>query len=410
MAHTRFLINSYSNDLVLEQAVNSRLIIQSNWYQQRWGYRYKLTGDQNAKEYYSNDKRGYRISTTLGGANTGRGGDRLIFDDPHNIKDAAVRESEAARVFVINAYNQVMTTRKNNPNSARVIIMQRSHEDDLVGHIKSKETGSYVVLSLPMRYEANKKCFTIVNGFKDPREKEGELLCPGRFPEEAVIEVEEALGARQTAAQFQQNPTPAGGNIFLEDHFQFYTELPKKFSVIIGSWDLAFKGSADSSKVCGLAWGFLDGDSYLLDRETGLWGFLKTKDAMRRLKERVPQMTRIYIEDKANGPAIIDALRSEITGLLEFKVNEYGSKLARAHAVTYMFEAGNVYLPHPSKAAWVKQYIQNMCAFPFGKYSDDTDATTQALLVRKKLMPTLTKFAPIESLEQHAWQNVGSSY
>jgi hypothetical protein len=81
------------------------------------------------------------------------------------------------------------------------------------------------------------------------------------------------------------------------------------------------------------------------------------------------------VEDKANGTAVIDTLKSEIPGLIA--VQPEGGKEARAHAVSAFVEAHNVYLP--ADAAWVPGFIEEAAAFPNGTHDDQADALTQAL-------------------------------
>jgi predicted phage terminase large subunit-like protein len=124
------------------------------------------------------------------------------------------------------------------------------------------------------------------------------------------------------------------------------------------------------------------GDYYLLDQLRGRWSFTETvaqvKELAERARVRFPRVApRILIEDKANGPAVIDALKHEVSGIIP--VEPDGSKEARAHAVTALFEAGNVLLPDRSLAPWIDEYRLELTRFPSGAHDDQVDATTQAL-------------------------------
>lgn len=102
-----------------------------------------------------------------------------------------------------------------------------------------------------------------------------------------------------------------------------------------------------------------------------------TKEAVRELSERWPKAGAKLVEDKANGPAVIQELKHDVAGLIE--VQPDGGKIARAHAASPMVESGNIYLPHPSIAPWVEDLIEETAAFPNGRYDDQVDALTQAL-------------------------------
>ena len=81
------------------------------------------------------------------------------------------------------------------------------------------------------------------------------------------------------------------------------------------------------------------------------------------------------VEDKANGPAVIQALRHEVAGLMA--ITPEGGKVARAQAVSPQVESCNVYLPHPSIAPWVEGFIDECSSFPNGKYDDQVDRMTR---------------------------------
>ena len=118
----------------------------------------------------------------------------------------------------------------------------------------------------------------------------------------------------------------------------------------------------------------------------GQWAFGESCRQVQALRDRHPRAGRILIEDAANGPAIIDALRHIVSGLVA--VTPEGGKLARAHAVQPQIEAGNLYLPNPRphgtlvpERAWVDDFLHQLTVFPSGAHDDDVDALTQ-LLVR----------------------------
>src|SRR5207253_2763107 len=90
----RWLFASYAQTLSIRDSLKCRRLIQSDWYQARWGHKFALTSDQNAKVRFDNDATGYRLATSVGGVGTGEGGDRIVVDDPHNVLEA---ESDAVR-------------------------------------------------------------------------------------------------------------------------------------------------------------------------------------------------------------------------------------------------------------------------------------------------------------------------
>jgi predicted phage terminase large subunit-like protein len=367
----RFLFASYAADLSTEHAVLSRRVIESARYQGAFGHRVILTTDQNIKTFYENTARGYRMSTSVGGSATGRGADWTVIDDPHNLKEI---HSEAMRSEVVRWHDQVWSTRLNDPeHGGRVVIMQRGHEQDLGAHLLAR--GGYVHLNLPSEYEPT--TWVSPTGWKDPRKNAGELLCPARVGPGAIAEAKRDLGSYGFGAQHQQRPSPAEGGLVKRHWWRFYTVLPPHFDEVIQSWDMAFKGLADSDYVVGQPWGRVGADCYLLDQTRDRMTFTQTKKAVTSLSEKWPQAWAKYVEDTANGPAVIDALSREIPGLIAVKPE--GSKIARVHAVSPIIESGNVWLPDPSFAPWVQEFIEEWAAFPNGANDDQVDAGSQAL-------------------------------
>ena len=167
----RWLFASYAAALSIRDSLKCRRLIESSWYQANWGERFRLTSDQNTKGRFENDKSGYRLATSVAGAATGEGGDRIVVDDPHNVNEA---ESDTVRHSVLDWWDLVMTTRLNDPKTgARVIVMQRVHDDDLSGHVLAQ--GGYEHLCLPAEYEEGHSIITSI-GWSDPRTVAGELL------------------------------------------------------------------------------------------------------------------------------------------------------------------------------------------------------------------------------------------
>ena len=221
--HLRFLCASHSQNLAIRDSTKMRRLIQSDWYQERWGKEVVLTGDQNAKTKFENTKAGFREAVAAGSI-TGSRGDIVIIDDPHSVESAS---SEAMRATTAEWFLEAVPTRLNNPaESSIIVIMQRLHEEDVSGIILDKQLG-YEHLMLPMRYEPDRKCYTSI-GFEDPREDEGELLFPERFPAEVVERDERVMGPYATAGQFQQRPTVRGGAIIRRQDWMLWDEAEAK--------------------------------------------------------------------------------------------------------------------------------------------------------------------------------------
>jgi predicted phage terminase large subunit-like protein len=389
----RWLYSSYGAQLSIRDSIKCRRLIESPWYQHRWGDRFSLTSDQNTKGRFDNDRSGYRLATSVGGAATGEGGDRIICDDPHNVQEA---ESDAVRKVTLDWWDVVISTRVNDPKTAaKVVVMQRCHQQDLGGHLL--EQGGWEHLCLPAEYEGPGRATSI--GWSDPRTEQGELLWPDRFGPAEIESLKISLGSYAAAGQLQQRPSPAGGGMFKRHWFRYWqprganlppviVRLPDgtQASIIavdlchqvddqIQSWDCSFKDLHTSDYVVGQAWARVGAVYILTDQVRARMDCPTTVKAVRELSLKWPGSVAKLIEDKANGSAVIQMLALEIPGILP--VNPEGGKVARAAAVSPLIEAGNVYLPHPQYAPWVNNFIEECAAFPNGAH-DRAKATRPA--------------------------------
>ena len=215
-------------------------------------------------------------------------------------------------------------------------------------------------------------------GWTDPRTTEGEIIDPARFPRKIVTRIK-TMGQYRYAGLYQQRPSPAEGGIVKRAWFdeRRYTGEPK-VSEIIQSWDMAFKDVKTSDYVCGQVWGRQKSNFYLLDQVHARLDFVATCLALQKMCRDWPLARLVLVEDKANGTAIISALRGIVPGLVP--VEPHGTKDARLSAVTPYMEAGNVWIPDERQCPGIGEWLDELCVFPFGKNDDQADATSQALL------------------------------
>ena len=381
----RLISSSYDEKLSLRDAVRSRMVMQSAWYQDTFAPRWRFTSDQNVKGYYRNSRLGERLAVGFGGGSTGFRGNCVTADDPLNAKD---RHSVTALEAAIDVWDKVMSNRLNRPaEDARVIIMQRLHGKDLTGHVLTQ--GGYVHLKLPTEFNPKKRCVTVTKSghtFRDPRTRAGELLFPQLHTPEYIARQKIELGTWDFAAQHDQEPLPETGGIFERKWFGFYKahELPPVFAETIQSWDFTFKKREDSDFVVGQVWSRLGANCYLRLERRGRMGFGESKQAVKDVTKAWPAATLKLIEDKANGPAIIEELRNGIPGIVP--VNNVDDVLARAWACQPFVEAGNIWLPDPADWPEVENWLDEVCTFPKAPHDDRVAAFVQAVLRLKRRM------------------------
>lgn len=366
----RYVTASHNSELSTRDALASRRVITSDWYRDLWGDKVKLTGDQNVKTRYENTERGYRIATSVASGFTGEGGNRILIDDPHDMDKIF---SDVYRKGGLDWWNNTMSSRLNDQaRDAVVLIMQRGHVEDMTGHFL--KIGGFEHLCIPMRFDGIRRSTCL--GEYDPRQEKGELLFQRRFPENVLKSLEIVLGLYGTAGQLQQQPVPLGGNIFNRNLWKYYLALPEIEEMII-SVDCAFKDFETSDYVAIQVWGRKGSHKFLIYRLKERLGFAGTVAAVRSVKAQFPQTIAVLIEDKANGPAVIETITGEIPGVIA--IEPEGGKIARAYAIQPQHEAGNLFLPDPSIAPWVNDYLTELTAFPGAPNDDEADATTQAV-------------------------------
>lgn len=398
----RALFASHSMPLAIRDSIRCRDLIQSEWYQTTFQPDWALKSDQNLKQHFANTRGGIRQCVAVGSGVTGFRGDLVAWDD---ILDAKQAHSEAARAEAIR-FLKAFSTRLNDPRrGARVGIMQRLHEQDPAGYVLAQ--GGWEHLCLPSEFEPDRKSKTSI-GWEDPRSEHGELLFPEMFTPEVLTDAKVDLASDGFAGQHQQRPVPAGGLIFKAHWFKYWVpkgvklppvslllesgtrieieaeEIPDEFDETIQSWDMTFKDTKSSDFVSGGIWSRAGARIYLRDQDHGRKSFSASVAAVQAMSAKWPEATAKYIEDKANGPAIIDTLKLEIPGLIP--VEPDGGKVARAYAMQPAVEAGNVYLPHPALFKWVEPTRDEYIAFPKGTHDDRVDDFTQAgrrLLIKK---------------------------
>lgn len=312
--------------------------------------------------------RGTYRSSGVGGGITGMGGEYIIIDDP--VKNREDADSATMREKVYDWYTSTLYTRLEK-DGCILLTLTRWHEDDLAGKLlKAAQEGAdqWTILELPAVCEYPPKPYDV--------RQEGEVLWKWKYDEEALEKMKVTVGSRDWAALYQQHPTPGEGGTFKREWWNYYKVLPDGLYDFVQSWDCTFKDAQSSDYVVGQVWARKGSSRYLLDQVRGRMSFTETLRAIRSLSAKWPQAIRKLVEDKANGTAVIDVLRKEIPGLIP--VEPEGGKIVRANAVTAVAEAGNIYLPDPSIAPWVHDFVEEHAVFPNGANDDQVDAQTQA--------------------------------
>ena len=389
MAHNpsaQIICASYAQDLADKHAIDCRALMNSDFYRQHFSTR--LSSEKRSIADFLTTARGCRKATSVGGVLTGRGADFIIIDDPLQ-PDKAL--SDARRKATNDWYDNTLVSRLNHKLTGCIIlVMQRLHENDLVGHVLDTERRQAIdiepkwkVVRFPAiaeedeRYEVQRfsKIFTCGRS-------KGEVLHPEREPMEVLEQLRETQGEYTFAGQYQQSPAPLGGGLVKLGWFKTYTEaeLPEKFDFIFQSWDTANKASELSDYSVCTTWGVVRtgperGRVYLRDVYRARLEYPELKRVV-RAHAALWDAKNVLIEDRASGTQLCQELIQEGMHSIK-KCHSTGDKGTRMLTVTPTIENGFVYLPE--RAPWLAQYLHELVTFPNGKHDDQADSTSQAL-------------------------------
>ena len=379
----KFLYASYASSLSIRDSVKCRRLLDSRWYKSHFGDSFQLTSDQNQKQRFENDKTGARIATSVDGALTGEGGDIIVVDDPHNVRES---ESATVRESVLDWWDQAMQTRLNDPKTgAFIIIMQRVHEKDLTGHILANQYNEWDHLCLPARYEVGHPTPTNSTlGFTDPRTREGDLLWEERIDKKTLDNIEKSLGSYASAGQLQQRPMPKGGGILKAEWWGAWDkpELPD-IEYVLQSWDTAFSTKEKTSYSARTTWGVFRKNGQVNAIVLDMWYDRVTYPELRKIAQESYydyEPDAVLIEKKASGQSLLQDLRMAGVPVIEYMPDR--DKEARAHASSALLEDGRIW--YPSDKKWCKDLIDICAAFPATENDDIVDTCTQAWLRLRK--------------------------
>ncbi len=391
---------SYDLFLAQQHVGKSLTLLQSPWFQARWGHLFEML--KIGERFYSNDHGGKRLATAPGSTALGVHGSRIIIDDPINFA-AADATSRVVLEGTNDWYGGAVQGSKEDPiNSAEIIIMQRLHENDVAAHALEMFPGEWEVLCLPERYEHDHPHVYI----KDPR-KEGQLLWEDRRGAKQSDAMARSLGSHRASAQMQQRPSAREGEILKRYWWRFYDpklftdpslkDRQPKFRLVVQSVDAPLKDKQSNDLIAIQAWAVAGADKYLIDLRKGNMSFSQAKRAIIEQARHVRQMFphcghHILIESAGYGDELVTELKPLLGGVTKLSHAREGDKVLRAEAASSDLESGNCYLPGyrmgadefsmPDESrcsADIVDFINSCAVFPNGRNDDDVDSFTQAV-------------------------------
>jgi predicted phage terminase large subunit-like protein len=371
----RYLATAFNDGPVKRDTRKCRDLIRSSWYQSLWP---EVDLTRTGETSFANSGTGTREGVAFGSLTSQRG-DRLIIDDPHSTETA---ESPTERQNTTRKFREGATNRLNDQErSAIVVIMQRLHDEDISGTILKLGMG-YVHLNLPMEFEAERACSTVI-GFTDPRSADGDLLDPVRFPRSVVEKLKRDMGSYAYAGQYQQRPAPREGGIFQRKWFGYLPCAPAGTRFVRG-WDLAASTEKDSAYTAGVKIGKMPDGAFLIAnavRNRLTAGGVERLMVNTAGEDGKSCLISLPQDPGQAGKAQSRYLVKKLAGFNARKSPESGDKVTRAEPLSAQAEAGNVYIlktGDAGKDAWIEPFLDELCIFPNGKYLDQTDASSRA--------------------------------
>lgn len=380
---------SYGQDLADKHARDCRTLMGSSFFKEIFP-RTRLSADKSSVNDFMTTAQGFRMSTSVGGVLTGRGADVMILDDILKPDDAL---SETRRRAANDWFFNTLLSRLNSKRDGVItIVMQRLHQEDLVGEVMERER--WEVLSLPaIAVEDERIPFEEPLGQGVFIRKAREALHPERDSVETYRRIRDTIGEYNFESQYQQNPVPLEGGLIKRDWLRYYDpEAPPTFRITVQSWDTANKaGEMNDYSVC-TTWGIDDRKFlYLLHVHRMRLNFPELKRAAKELHGKF-KPDKLVIEDKASGTSLIQELKAEgVYGIELYQPAPGSDKFMRLAGQAIKFYESRVRLPE--RAPWLDEYVRELTGFPGSKFDDQVDSTTQALdYMSRYCQPTIYDF------------------
>lgn len=368
----RIVCSSYGQDLADEFASQSRAIMSSPLYRSVFPNT-RLSAKKPSVDKQKTTHNGYRFATSTQGVLTGFGADVAIIDDPMKAVDAT---SQLARDNIWSWFQTSLMTRFDKPGSRRVVVvMQRLHQDDLIGRLL--EQGGWEILELPGVFSTT--ATLRLSPTKSITFNPGDILFPERFDQAVLDAKRHELGAAAFAAQILQKPTPAGGHLFdLSKAKRFSLSAANnhdQFEAMVVSVDCAVTDGQSSDYTAMTTWGVRGQHIYLLDAHRGRWSLAKMVPEVRnKLAALKCKTVAALIETGGSGHPLAAQLELDGVEIVKrFKPSE--PKGTRADLANLYLEQGRIRLPF--KAPWLGTFENELTSFPHGKNDDLVDSFSQ---------------------------------
>jgi phage terminase large subunit-like protein len=441
MPHLNYIKATHTSGLAWDHNRGCRDYIESELYQQLWGDRFKLVGDQNAKQRFANDKAGQMYANGTDAGITGERGHRVIVDDPHTVQDA---DSVTELAKGVKWYFETASSRNKDPmKKVHIIVMQRLNILDLSGRILSDAKAlGFELFCVDMEYDPNhpiarKRRSRI--GWRDPRQARyeealkpweaaqvtladftaspaareaakhvekpaaGELAFVERFDkdstEEQKAEWRMTRGSYVESAQMQQNPIPEKGGMFEgredDELIVDLADIPRSVAPYARGWDFAGSTTDKSPWTVGALGRIVQGTLYVYDVIARRVDSSNLDALLGQTADLDDEMYHQVFQDFPQDPAQAGKYQVRHIAANVLQGHVFGSspegrldKEQRAKPLAAQWNARNVKFV---RGPWNSETKAHIVAFPGGQFKDWVDAMVRlynrCLMKRQQRLP-----------------------
>lgn len=370
----KIIVASYGADLAAQHARGFRAIIEDPNFKRLFP-KFRVRPDRNTADETVTTLGGGRKAVSVGGSVTGFGADVLIIDDLLKASDA---RSELVRTRANEYFDETLYSRLDiKSEGVIIVIQQRLHEDDLVGHLL--EQGGWEHMRMPSVAD-RAESYPLYMGRNFQRQV-GDLLVPHIESHAVLEETRKRLGEIAYNAQYLLDPRPPEGHLLDWNWFYRYEEaLPRAdYTYVVQSWDTATTDEPNAAFSVCLTFGYDQGKWELLDvlRERLIYPRLR-QTAKRLYQQWRPD--RVLIEDASSGRALIQDMLEDLPSAGRRQVipiRPFAGKEERFNLQTAKIEQGLIALP--DRAPWLAAFEHELKRFPLSTYCDQVDALSQFL-------------------------------
>lgn len=397
----RFILASYAAKIAWKQSRKARALARQEKQQAIWRDRPELNTETRAADFWALTNGSEYSAFGIQAGITGNRANGILGDDllaGREEADSPVIRDKADAEWRDSASTRLL------PGGWQILCNTRWHEDDPCGRILPEdykgESGRILcrdgqwwnVINIPAKCERE----------DDPLGRQiGEYLWPEWFPRDHWAQWEHnPRAARTWAALFQQRPTAGEGIEFKREWFQWYDPdvtpgepggRPVNLT-IYGASDYATKEGRGDFTEHGVAGVDLFYNLWFTD-----WWFdrVTTDRSIDAFVDLVANHhPKIWAHeggpiDSAISPAVERAMKERGIYVRREALTSIKNKAIKLNSLQARAAQKKVYLP--LRRAWATRLVDQLCAFPSGKYDDAADT---AGLIARLLDVMLSPHAP----------------